>query len=120
MNIVIDNVDKSAYCTKYGCYETPRKVYGPNGFVAISGKEQPDLKTTKFDLTIGLNPMEASDLAFFTTIAQMETVTVTYFSDFRNQTVTATMIPSISSGPQALKNGTKTLVYPVVLTLREQ
>ena len=120
MYVVLNGTDKSAFCTKYGCYETPRKVYGPNTFVSISGKERPDLITTKYDLTIEIPPIKSADLTFFTNLAENETVSVTYFSDFRGQNVTQTMIPSLSQAPHALQNGSDLYLYPIILTLREQ
>ena len=120
MIISINGTDKSAYATKYGCYEVPRRVYGPNGDTAKNGDEIVDFLKTKYDIVFELAPIKSPDLAWFTALLEDELVSVTYFSDARNRTVTSLYIPEISQIQPAIVNGDTKLLYPIILTLKEK
>ena len=120
MIISINGIDKSAYCTKYGCYESPRRVYGPNEGMAKNGEEIIDFLVTKYDLVMELPPIKSADLAWFAALLNDATVSVTYFSEARNQTVTQLCIPEMSQVQPALINGSTRLLYPITLTLKEK
>ena len=120
MIISINGTDKSAYATKYGCYEIPRRVYGVNEGVAKNGDQIVDYVTTKYDIVLELAPIKSEDLAWFTALLQDDVVSVTYFSELRNATVTQLCIPEMSQAPTALVNGSTRLLYPITLTLKEK
>jgi len=120
MIISINGTDKSAFCTKYGCYETPRRVYGPNGDTAKNGDEIVDYLTTKYDIVMELPPIKSPDLAWFTALLEDALVSVTYFSEARNRTVTSLYIPEMSQIQPAIVNGSTRLLYPITLTLKEK
>lgn len=89
--ITINGTDFSHVLEYAGRTETYRKVEGGLGGTAKNGDDIYDDLGEKFDLATRIKPCRPSELASLITVLRNSTVTVSYFSFMRNQTVTQTM-----------------------------
>ena len=81
----------------YSLIETPRRITGPNSGVSLDGTLIEDLVAIKYDISLELMPLTASELNQLAQDISTAFVEVSYFSAVRNQTVTLEMKPEPSS-----------------------
>ena len=78
MKVVIDNTDFSRLFHRYGLTIQPKKRYGSNGDVALSGEKLVDLLATKDVLTLACNPMSTQQRDALAAACAKATVILTY------------------------------------------
>ena len=117
MYIQINGIDLSALTDKYGYVQTPNKRQGPNFGADGLGNPIDDLIGTTYDVVWTIRPATASTVKIFADFAQLETVSVTYFSAADNAVITVTARPFLSAIPLALKSASVERFYGMTLTL---
>lgn len=95
----------------YSLIETPRRISGPNAGVSIDGTLIEDLVAIKYDISIEMMPLTASELNQLAADISAPFVEVSYFSAVRNQDVTIEMKPEPSSIALILIKGAGSDLY---------
>ncbi len=93
----------------YSLIETPRRITGPNSGISIDGTLIEDLVAIKYDISFELMPMTSTELNQLASDISTAFVSVSYFSPFKNQTVTVDMKPEPASIATVLLKGTGNL-----------
>lgn len=119
-SVTVNGTDIKNYMSKYGLVELePRKIYGPNTYVAASGHTKADYVLKLYDLRIILNPLKAVDIPGIIALFPDDSVTVTYWSNYLGQSVTRTMQHDVSALVMALQDAYKEVYEGLEITLTE-
>lgn len=121
INLTVNGEDWSGYVQRYGFYEIPEKVYGPNHSVnaALDGTTMVDYIRVKKHPSWMLMPMTAVEVANIAMALSFGQVSLTYFSPSDNAQRTIKAMADINQIALALKSATKEIYSDIRITFTE-
>ena len=120
MKVIIDGVDHSKLFHKYGMQLQPKKRYGINGDIALSGEKIVDLLATKNVITLTCNSLTTKERDILASTCAKEVVTLLYNpggSEDEDRTINAE--PTMSSAKIKLRFGKDIFWDGAVVTMEE-
>lgn len=116
MTLIFNNVDISNLVTKYGFYETPRVITGPNEAVTRDGSGVDDTRAVKFDPSFELFPLTRSQMSTIWGLAALRGYYTLRYEDVTGTVITVQARLRIDNAAKlALISSERTLFTGVVL-----
>ena len=116
MTLIFNNTNLSSLVTKYGFYETPRVITGPNEAVTRDGSGVDDTRAVKFDPSFELFPLTRAQMATIWGLAALHGYYTLRYEDATGTTKNVQARLRIDNGAKlALISSDRTLFTGVVL-----
>lgn len=119
MTLTFNGINIASMVTKYGFYEAPRVITGPNEAVARDGSGIDDTRAVKFDPTFVLWPLTPADVTKIWSLASLKGYHQLSYTDATGTTKTVQARMRIQSGAQLALISTERTLYDGITVMFE-